>query len=76
MRLSLTIALILSVTGEILSGSPGLGHWILLQARGFRSPDLFAGVLLFGVIGYASSQLVALLEARLLRWRGNSFGRM
>jgi sulfonate transport system permease protein len=69
MRLSLTIALILSVTGEILSGSPGLGHWIMLQARAFRAPDLFAGVLLFGVIGYASAQLVALLEWWLLRWR-------
>jgi ABC-type nitrate/sulfonate/bicarbonate transport system permease component len=71
MRLSLTIALILSVTGEILSGSPGLGHWIMLQARAFRAPDLFAGVLLFGVIGYASAQLVALLEWWLLRWRTN-----
>jgi ABC-type nitrate/sulfonate/bicarbonate transport system permease component len=70
MRLSLTIALILSVTGEILSGSPGLGHWIMLQARSFRIPDLFAGVLLFGLIGYASVQLVSLLEFWLLRWRG------
>jgi sulfonate transport system permease protein len=71
MRLSLTIALILSVTGEILSGSPGLGYWIMLQARAFRAPDLFAGVLLFGLIGYASAQLVALLEWWLLRWRPN-----
>ena len=72
MRLSLTIALILSVTGEILSGSPGLGYWIMLQARAFRAPDLFAGVLLFGLIGYASVQLVSLLESWLLRWRANS----
>jgi sulfonate transport system permease protein len=69
MRLSLTISLILSVAGEILSGSDGLGRWILLQARAFRTPDLFAGVLLFGVIGYLSAQLVAWLERRLLRWR-------
>jgi sulfonate transport system permease protein len=69
MRLSLTIALILSVTGEILSGSDGLGRWMMLQARGFRTPDLFAGVLLFGVIGYLSAQIVTALERRLLRWR-------
>lgn len=75
MRFSLTIALILSVTGEILAGSPGLGHWTLLQARAFRTPDLFAGVLLFGVIGYSSSQLLALLEGRFLRWRGDVFAR-
>lgn len=69
MRLGLTIALILSVTGEMLSGSDGLGRWVMLQARGFRSADLFAGVLLFSVIGFASAQLVAQLERRLLRWR-------
>ncbi len=69
MRLSLTIALILSVTGEMVSGSDGLGRWILLQARGFRSADVFAGVLLFGVIGYLSAQAISLAETRLLRWR-------
>ena len=60
-------------TGEILSGSPGLGHWTLLQARAFRTPDLFAGVFLFGFIGYLSSQLLTLLEKWLLRWRGDAF---
>lgn len=69
MRLSLTVALILSVTGEILSSSEGLGHWIMLQARSFRSDTLFAGVLLFGVIGYASALLLTLAERRLLRWK-------
>jgi ABC-type nitrate/sulfonate/bicarbonate transport system permease component len=69
MRLSLTIALILSVTGEMVSGTEGLGRWILLQARGFRAADVFAGVLLFGVIGYLSAQAITLVEARVLRWR-------
>lgn len=72
MRLSLTIALILSVVGEILSGSDGLGRWILLQARSFRTPDLFAGVMLFGVIGYVSAQVLGMIERRLLRWRASS----
>ena len=48
MRLSLTVALILSVVCEILAGLDGLGHWILLSARSFRSADLFAGVILLG----------------------------
>jgi sulfonate transport system permease protein len=72
MRLSLTISLILTVTGEILSSSQGLGYWIMLQARQFRSADLFAGVILFGLIGYASAQIVSFLERRLLRWRLNT----
>ena len=46
MRLGLTVALILSVVGEMLAGQQGLGLRVLLAARAFRAPDLFAGVIL------------------------------
>jgi len=69
LRLSLTIALILSVVGEMLASRDGLGSWILLAARSFRSQDLFAGVILLGVTGFVSAMLLNLVEAWLLRWR-------
>jgi sulfonate transport system permease protein len=71
MRLSLTVALILSVVCEILAGLDGLGHWVLLSARSFRSADLFAGVILLGVIGYLTSLAMSTIEQRLLRWRSS-----
>src|SRR3954469_828556 len=70
MRLSLTVALILSVVCEMLAGLDGLGHWILLSARAFRSADLFAGVILLGAIGYATALMMSAVERRLLVWRG------
>jgi sulfonate transport system permease protein len=69
MRLSLTVALILSVVCEMLAGLDGLGHWILLSARSFRSADLFAGVLLLGALGYVTALGMSAMEARILRWR-------
>jgi sulfonate transport system permease protein len=69
MRLSLTISLVLSVTGEMLSSSEGLGFWVMVQSRSFRTDSLFAGVLLFGLIGYSLSQLMSLLQSYLLKWR-------
>ena len=69
MRLSLTVALILSVVCEILAGLDGLGHWVLLSARSFRSADLFAGVILLGVTGYLTALAMSVVEKRLLRWR-------
>jgi ABC-type nitrate/sulfonate/bicarbonate transport system permease component len=69
MRLSLTVALILSVVCEILAGLDGLGHSGLLSARAFRSADLFAGVILLGVIGYLTSLMMSFAEARLLGYR-------
>ena len=71
MRLSLTVALILSVVCEILAGLDGLGHWVLLSARAFRSADLFAGVILLGVTGYVTSVAMSLAEHRLLAWQAS-----
>ena len=69
MRLGLTVALILSVVCEMIAGRDGLGNWILLAARSFRAPDLYAGVILLGVLGYLTAIAIGLLEARLLVWR-------
>jgi sulfonate transport system permease protein len=69
MRVGLTIALILAVVGEMLASRPGLGQAILLAARSFQSADLFAGVILLGLVGYVSGLLLSMTEARLLVWR-------
>jgi ABC-type nitrate/sulfonate/bicarbonate transport system permease component len=69
MRLSLTVALILSVIGEMLAAQQGLGQAILLSARSFRAPDLYAGILLLGLVGALSTALLAQVERRLIRWR-------
>lgn len=71
MRLSLTVALILSVVCEMLAGLDGLGHWVLLSARAFRSADLFAGVILLGVVGYLTALAMGVVERRLLIWRNS-----
>lgn len=68
-RLGLTVALVLAGVGEMLAGRDGLGQWILLAARSFRAPDLYAGVVLFGLLGYASALLIGVVERRALRWR-------
>ena len=69
MRLSLTISLILAVVGEMLAAQEGLGTAILQAARTFRAPDLFAGVTLLGMIGFASNTLLNVFERRVLRWK-------
>ncbi|QCK86305.1 ABC transporter permease [Phreatobacter aquaticus] len=69
MRVSLTVALILSVVCEIVAGLSGLGQWILISARMFRAPDLFAGVILLGIVGYVAAAAISFVEHRLLTWR-------
>jgi len=69
MRLSMTISLIVAVVGEMIASQSGLGQAILLAARSFRASELFAGIVLLGLIGFASNALLALAERRLLRWQ-------
>jgi ABC-type nitrate/sulfonate/bicarbonate transport system permease component len=71
MRLSLTVALILTVVGEMLAGREGLGSYIMLAARAFRSPDLFAGVILLGVTGLVSAVFLGWFENWMPRWRNS-----
>lgn len=69
MRLSLTVALIVAVVGEMIASQQGLGEAILLAARSFRSRDLFAGIVLLGGVGFVSNAALVFAERRLLRWQ-------
>lgn len=69
MRLGLTVALIVAIVCEMLAGRDGLGNWILLAARAFRAPDLYAGVILLAAIGCLTAFALSAVETRLLRWR-------
>jgi ABC-type nitrate/sulfonate/bicarbonate transport system permease component len=67
-RLGLTVSLVLTVIGEMLTSENGLGYYILLEGRAFHSANLFAGVILLGLIGLVSNLALQAAEARLLRW--------
>jgi ABC-type nitrate/sulfonate/bicarbonate transport system permease component len=69
LRLSVTIALVLTVIAEMLASRSGVGQWILFAGRAFRAGDVFAGIILLGALGFAGASLIAALEQRLLRWR-------
>jgi ABC-type nitrate/sulfonate/bicarbonate transport system permease component len=69
LRLSLTVALIVAVVGEMIASLPGLGQAILLAARAFRGAELYAGIVLLGAVGFAANALLAAAERRLLAWQ-------
>jgi sulfonate transport system permease protein len=69
LRLALTVSLILAVVTEMLSGVAGIGHNIIMAARSFRSPDLYAGIIVLGVVGYLTNIALERVEPHMLRWR-------
>lgn len=69
LRLGLTISLILVVVGEMITVQGGLGARILLAARAFNAPEIFAGIALLGLIGLVTNGLLDLVESVTLRWQ-------
>lgn len=68
MKISLAIALILTVIAEMVGGNNGLGFVILDAQRSFRVPEMYAGIFTLAFLGYGLNRLFARLERHLLRW--------
>lgn len=67
-RISLAIALILTIIAEMVAGNNGLGFVILDAQRSFRVPEMYAGIFTLACLGYALNCLFAWLERRVLAW--------
>jgi sulfonate transport system permease protein len=68
-RVSLAIALILTVVTEMQASLAGLGWEIFYAQRVYRSADLYAGLIVLGVVGFAANYLLQRLERQALPWR-------
>ncbi len=68
-RISLAISLILAVVTEMQASLPGIGRDIFMAQRSFRSADLYAGLILLGLIGFTINYALVAFEKRALRWR-------
>jgi len=68
MRISLAIALILTVLSEMVAGNDGIGFFVLNAQRSFRISEMYAGVIALAIVGYALNHLFVLLESQFLAW--------
>jgi ABC-type nitrate/sulfonate/bicarbonate transport system permease component len=69
LRIGLAIALILVTTAEMIAGSKGLGFFILDEERSTNSSNMYGGIVVVAVLGYALNRLFLLLESKVMKWR-------
>jgi len=68
-RIAISMCLIVVVLSEMLLGSSGgLGQQIYDSALLFRSRELYATIILLGLLGYFVNQLVIFFEVRVIHW--------
>ena len=68
-RVSAAIALLVCVTAEFFT-TGGVGAYMERQQIANRIPELYAAVVLVGLIGYSSTSGCASFERRTLFWSG------
>lgn len=68
MRNGLSIAIVLMVISEMFAAQDGLGSAIIYFQRSFEIPEMWSGVLMLGLLGFALSLLFRLFERIVLRW--------
>ena len=68
LRISMSIAVILMVISELFAATDGLGFRILQSSRQFRYVELWAGIVVLGVVGTVLNGLLVFVERRVLRW--------
>jgi ABC-type nitrate/sulfonate/bicarbonate transport system permease component len=67
-RVSLSIALLLLVTSEMVASTNGIGYFVFLAQQQFAVDDMWAGVILLGLLGIVLNLLLGLVERYALRW--------
>jgi ABC-type nitrate/sulfonate/bicarbonate transport system permease component len=67
-RLAATVALILTITGELVIGSPGLGQEIANARTSGAVPMMYALIVVTGLFGVAANVLTRAAERRALAW--------
>jgi ABC-type nitrate/sulfonate/bicarbonate transport system permease component len=68
MRVGLSIGIILMVISEMFAATNGLGAAIIVFQRSFEIPEMWSGVLMLGLFGFALSVVFRLFERRALKW--------
>jgi len=72
-RVALPIALIVDIVAEMVGALNGIGRFILLMQRRFDIPEMYAGIFLVAIVGYALNALLRFLNKSLIGWHRAKF---
>lgn len=68
MRTALSLALVMAVIGEMISGASGIGNYLMSMQYAMRADAMYASVICLAAIGYLLNRLFLAVESRLLHW--------
>ncbi len=71
LRIALSLTLIVVIVTEMFIGtSMGLGHRIIDAQLVYRVPEMYAAIIIAGILGYLLNHLLQLAEKKVIHWSG------
>jgi NitT/TauT family transport system permease protein len=71
-RLAFNLSLLCTVATEmIMGGSRGLGRVILDSVITYNLTEMYASIILLGILGYTINKLFLILESKYIHWKGH-----
>ena len=67
-RVSATIALVVTITTELIAGNSGIGFFISQMEQANRLPPMYAAIVLTGILGYLLNVFYFTLEHKVVFW--------
>ncbi|HEX7387515.1 MAG TPA: ABC transporter permease [Castellaniella sp.] len=67
-RLGASVALVLAVTAELVIGNPGIGHQVALAQSAMALPEMYALVIVAGIMGVLVNVMARAIERKVLAW--------
>lgn len=74
LRIAVSVGLVLVVVSEFVGEGNGLGHYLLVQQSQYAVPEMYAGILFLGLLGYLFNSLFLIAERRILAWHYGAAG--
>jgi ABC-type nitrate/sulfonate/bicarbonate transport system permease component len=68
MRISLALALVVTVVSEMIAGSSGVGYYLILMQYAVRSAEMYAAIFVIAALGLVLNAGFVAVERRLIFW--------
>jgi ABC-type nitrate/sulfonate/bicarbonate transport system permease component len=68
MRISLALALVVTVVSEMIAGASGIGYYLIMMQYAVRSADMYAAIFVIAALGAVLNAAFVAIERRLIFW--------
>jgi ABC-type nitrate/sulfonate/bicarbonate transport system permease component len=69
MRTSIAFAILILVTSEMIASTNGIGYFLFRSQQTLMVADMWAAIILLGLLGYLLNFIFSVVERRILRWQ-------